>query len=411
MDRMVVKLQILALIPARSGSKSVPGKNVKLLAGHPLLAFSIAAGLQAESVDRVLVSTDDERIAATARKYGAETPFLRPAELARDDTPDLPVFQHALDWLQENESYLPDLVIQLRPTSPLRPPGFVDEAVSVLREHPEADSARAVIPSGQNPYKMWRIDDEGHMTPLHADDFEEPYNMPRQELPATYWQTGHIDVIRRETIEAGSMTGRVVQSILIDPGYAVDIDSPHDHERAEWLIERGEMPLVKPTAGARHLHHGLSLLILDFDGVLTDNRVWFNASGEEWVAANRSDGWGIARLKEAGVDTVVLSTETNPVVAARCRKLGIDFRQGLEDKAAAVGALLRERNLDPSVAVFVGNDVNDIPAFRAAGYALAVADAHPEVKAAADAILRKPGGHGAVREICDILLRLREEKG
>jgi len=121
-------MQILAIIPARGGSKSIPRKNIRPLAGHPLIAYSIAAALGSQSVTRTIVSTDDEEIAAVARQYGAETPFLRPVELAEDQTTDLPVFQHALACLAEQEAYHPDVIVQLRPTSPIRPPDCVDQA-------------------------------------------------------------------------------------------------------------------------------------------------------------------------------------------------------------------------------------------------------------------------------------------
>src|SRR5512144_1887099 len=118
--------EILALIPARGGSKGIPRKNIRSFAGHPLIAYSIAAGLRSSMVNRVIVSTDDEEIAAVACQYGAEVPFLRPAEYAQDQTLDLPVFQHVIDWFAEHENYRPDVVVQLRPTSPIRPPALVD---------------------------------------------------------------------------------------------------------------------------------------------------------------------------------------------------------------------------------------------------------------------------------------------
>ena len=122
--------EVLAIIPARGGSKTIPKKNIRPLDGHPLIAYSIAAGHKSRQVTRVILSTDDEEIAEVARAYGGEVPFLRPADLARDETPDLPVFQHALNWLAEKEGYLPEAVVQLRPTSPIRPPECVDRGIS-----------------------------------------------------------------------------------------------------------------------------------------------------------------------------------------------------------------------------------------------------------------------------------------
>ncbi len=399
-------MEILALIPARGGSKSIPHKNIKLLAGHPLIAYSIAAARQSRLVTRTIVSTDDDEIACTGQSYGAEAPFLRPEEFARDDTTDLPVFTHALRWLKEKEGYQPDVVIQLRPTSPLRPPDCIDQAVQILLDHPDADSVRGVIPSSQNPYKMWRVDDQGRMTPLLTlPSVVEPYNAPRQALPKTYWQTGHIDAIRVATIlKKDSLTGAVIFPLLIDPRYAIDIDTPRDWQRAEWIIGQGDLPMVLPGGSKRLLPQQVDLLVLDFDGVMTDDRVWVDQDGHESVAANRRDGLGISMLHKAGIPMVVLSTESNPVVTARCQKLNLPVIQDLTDKGAALKRLIQERQLDPAHVIYLGNDVNDLSCFPLVGFAVVVADAHPDVIPQADLVLAHPGGHGAVRELCDCIL-------
>jgi len=229
-------VEVLALIPARGGSKGIPRKNIKNLGGHPLIAYSIAAGLGSKLVTRTIVSTDDEEIARIAKEYGAEVPFIRPEKFARDDTRDLPVFQHVLSWLKENEDYEPEVVVQLRPTSPFRSPALVDEAVQILLDNPQASSVRGIVPSKQNPYKMWKVQDDGKMKPILDSPFDEPYNMPRQELPETFWQTGHIDVIRSQTIQGGSMCGENIFACQIDPWFSVDLDSLLDWEGAESRI-------------------------------------------------------------------------------------------------------------------------------------------------------------------------------
>jgi N-acylneuraminate cytidylyltransferase len=401
------KPEVLAIIPARGGSKGIPRKNIKLFAGHPLIAYSIAAGVQAESVTRVIVSTDDEEIAAVARQYGAEVPFLRPAELAQDQTLDLPVFQHALRWLEEREVYRPEVVVQLRPTSPVRPPALVDEAVSILLEHPEADSVRGVVPAGQNPHKMWRIDPQTGVMKnlLDVPGVDEPYNAPRQILPPVYWQTGHIDAIRPRAIHAGSMSGKIILPVMVDPAYTVDIDTPKDWARSEWLVWYSDLEIVYPGRRRRSLPQRVDLVVLDFDGVMTDNRVWVNEEGREMVAANRSDSLGLAYLRREGVKVVVLSTETNPVVAARCRKLNLPVYQGVSDKAAALPGILQEMGVSPEHTIYVGNDSNDVPCFPLVACALVVEDAQTAARRAADIILTRKGGHGAVREVCDILLQ------
>jgi N-acylneuraminate cytidylyltransferase len=148
----------------------------------------------------------------------------------------------------------------------------------------------------------------------------------------------------------------------------------------------------------------VKLLILDFDGVITDNRVWVDENGREMVAANRSDSLGLNMLRAAGVETLVISKETNPVVAARCRKMDIACIQGEDDKQTALLKVLEQRHVDPAQVVYLGNDVNDLPCFQLVGWAVAVADALPEVARKADYLLSKSGGHAAVRELCDLLL-------
>jgi CMP-N-acetylneuraminic acid synthetase len=248
MDGMVMRAEVLAVIPARGGSKGIPRKNIRDFAGHPLIAYSISAGLQASTVTRVIVSTDDEEIAEISRRCGGSTPFMRPAELAQDNTLDLPVFQHALQWLAEHENYHPEVVVQLRPTSPIRTPGCVDAAVCLLLDHPQAASVRGVVPAGQNPYKMWRIDAAtGQMQPLLAvEGINEPYNAPRQVLPPVYWQTGHIDAVRPDVILGGSMSGRVILPLILDPRYTVDIDDLNDWQQAERLLQQGGLQVVLP---------------------------------------------------------------------------------------------------------------------------------------------------------------------
>jgi N-acylneuraminate cytidylyltransferase len=364
--------------------------------------------LSSSQVNRVIVSTDDPEIADTANYYDADVPFMRPAEIAQDDTQDLPVFQHALDWLSENEGYQPDLVVQLRPTSPFRPLTMVDEAITLLRDKPNATSIRGVVPSKQNPYKMWRFGEDGMMQPLLESEFSEPFNMPRQELPPTYWQTGHIDVIRRETILGGSMSGDKILPYLIDPVFSIDLDNQLDWERAEGRIKE-LLGLITYPSGRKLLPERVSLLVLDFDGVITDDRVYVNERGEEAVAAHRGDGMGISMLRNQGIETIILTREENPVVKARGDKLGVPVYQGILEKGKALKEILKEKKISGDEVVYVGNDVNDLPCFPLVGFAAVVVDAHPAVIREAHYVLSKRGGHGAVREICDLIIENRQE--
>jgi N-acylneuraminate cytidylyltransferase len=411
MDSMVTaKPEIMAVIPARGGSKGIPRKNIKNFAGFPLIAYSIQAALNSKYVTRTIVSTDDEEIANVARAFGAEVPFLRPSEFAQDTTLDFPVFENLLKTLQELENYVPDLVIQLRPTSPIRPIHLVDEAIEIMLGDPAIDSVRGVVPSGQNPYKMWRIDPINKLMTglLSVDGIDEPYNSARQALPDTYWQTGHIDVIRTNVIlEKKSMSGNKIKPIHINPDFTVDIDKPSDWQRAEWLVWYGSLEMVVPGNKRRPLPDVVDLVVFDFDGVMTDDRVYVNQDGMEMVAANRRDGMGINQLQKAGFRMIVLSSEKNPVVEARCRKLNLPVIQGIDEKSSVLKKYLFDHNINPEQVIYIGNDINDLPCFPEVGCAFAVADAHPVAIRQADIVLRHNGGQGAVREVCDLLLQSR----
>ena len=407
--------EVLAIIPARGGSKGIPRKNIRSFAGYPLIAWSIAAGKQSKMVTRVIVSTDDEEIASVAREYGAEVPFLRPVELAQDNTLDLPVFEQALKWLEEIEEYKPEMVVQLRPTSPIRPQNCVDDAISILLQHPRADCVRGVVPAGQNPHKMWRIaKPDGPMTPLlEVPGIAEPYNAPRQILPPIYWQTGHIDAIRASSISRKrSLTGNKIYPLIIDPRYTVDIDNLSDWAKYEAMVYSGTLDMVSPGRRHRPMPEKIKMIITDFDGVITDGRVWTDENGKETVAASRSDSMRIRQLRERGVEVMILSSEVNNVVKARAGKMGIEAIHGLglNEKGEALKKFLTEKNLDPAQIIYVGNDFNDLPCFEIAGWSVAVADSYPEVIRAADHVLSTPGGYGAIRELCDLVLNKIKEK-
>jgi CMP-N-acetylneuraminic acid synthetase len=232
--------QVLAIVPARGGSKGIPRKNLQLLAGRPLVAHAVTAGLRATRVARVLCSTDDPEIARAARDAGAEVPFLRPADLAQDVTEDWPVFVHALSWLEEHEGWVPELVVNLRPTSPLRTAEHVDRAIALLLET-GADSVKAVCLARQHPHKMWLRQEAGLIEPYLRTPLrlERGPDVPRALLQDVYWQNGVVDVTRREVItRRGVMIGPRVAGLVTQPEESVDIDTPLDLALAELLFSR-----------------------------------------------------------------------------------------------------------------------------------------------------------------------------
>lgn len=244
--------EILAIIPARGGSKSIPRKNLLPLAGKPLIAHSIGHALASRHITRTIVSTDDQEIAAVARACGADVPFMRPAEFATDTSPDIDAFRHALQTLHDRDGYRCDAVVHLRPTGPVRRLATVDAAIERLLDDVDADSLRCVSAATQTPYKMWRINGDA-MEPIARAGDGESWSMPRQSLPQVYWQNGYVDVIRpRAILEIGSMTGRRVLPFIIDePIY--ELDYPEQIAAAAAAIEamsRGDDRIV--PAPTRH---------------------------------------------------------------------------------------------------------------------------------------------------------------
>lgn len=230
--------KILGLIPARGGSRGIPRKNIIPVAGKPLIAYTIEEAIKSRYIDRVIVSTDDEEIAEISKKYDAEVPFMRPKELAGDDTPDLPVFIHTLKWLKDNQDYIPNLIVHLRPTSPLRKVEHIDEAIKILKSNKTADSIRGVCIPYQTPFKMWMIKGRYMKPLLKFKKIKELYNTPRQLLPPVYWQNGHIEVTRYETImKKHSMTGDKILPYVMDSEYSIDIDSELNIKLTEIILK------------------------------------------------------------------------------------------------------------------------------------------------------------------------------
>ena len=245
MTKADARPEIVALIPARGGSKAIPRKNLLMIAGKPLIAYSIEHALASRHVTRTIVSTDDAEIADVARDFGAEVPFMRPSEFAQDLSPDVDVFRHALAWLRDREGYLCDLVVHLRPTGPVRRVDVIDRAIEVMLDQPDADSLRSVSWPTETPYKMWRIAGTYLEPLLEVPGVVEPYCAPRQSLPDVYWQNGYVDIVRpRVVLEDAMMCGRrVVPFVVEEPILEIDYaDSIPRVEAALLKLQQGTLP-------------------------------------------------------------------------------------------------------------------------------------------------------------------------
>jgi len=236
---MAELIKVIAIIPARGGSKGLPGKNIILLGGKPLIAHSIETAKKSKLVERVIVTTDDEEIAGVAREYGAEVPFIRPSELAQDDTSPDPVLKHTLKFLEKKEGFKPEIIVWLEPPCPFRTPEEIDEAIKMLQEDGEADSLRSVIEPFQNPYKSWTIDDKKYLKPLIDTKGQAFHTGPRQKTAKVYWQNGAIFLIKYNTImKKGNFFGDNILPYVMDSDRFVDIDTKEDLDLAEWYLKR-----------------------------------------------------------------------------------------------------------------------------------------------------------------------------
>lgn len=245
--------EILALIPARGESKSIPRKNLLSINGKPMIAHSILQAQSSRWITRTIVSTDNSEIAQVARQWGAEVPFIRPSEFARDESTDFEVFYHALSWLRDREHYQPELVVQLRPPGPARRVSVIDAAIEKILNTPTADSLRAVSVSLQTPYKMWRQGPDGFLEPVvRLANIKESYNLPRQVLPEVFWQNGYVDIVRPHIVlEKREMCGnRILPWIIDEP--ILEIDYPEDIARVEKELVRIQSSEEKLAQPRRH---------------------------------------------------------------------------------------------------------------------------------------------------------------
>ncbi|MCW2495513.1 acylneuraminate cytidylyltransferase [Jatrophihabitans sp.] len=377
---------VLVVIPARGGSKGVPGKNVAKVGGVPLVARAVHASLAAARVDRVAVSTDDADIAAAARAAGAEV-VVRPAEIADDTATSESAVLHALDTLPGAGDV--EVVLLVQCTSPFLTASDIDAVAGPVVDG-EVDSAfTAALSHGF----LWHPDGTG----VNHDPSGRPR---RQDRPIELLETGAAYAMRVADLRVTRhrFTGRI-RPIAVDPARTLEIDEPADLERARLLA-----PLLDaPDEGWPRLD-SIDALVVDFDGTLTDDRVTVDQDGRESVVVHRGDGLGIGMLRRAGVALLILSTEQNPVVTARARKLGIPALQGIDAKGTALAQWCAEQGIDLARTAYVGNDVNDLPCFDIVGWPIAVADAHYSVRARARAVTSAVGGHGAIREVASRLL-------
>ncbi|WP_407550251.1 acylneuraminate cytidylyltransferase [Streptomyces sp. Pv4-95] len=426
---------VVAVIPARGGSKGVPAKNLATVGGVPLVVRAIRACRAARLVTDVVVSTDDAGIAAAARGAGAVV-IRRPGDIAGDTATSEAAVLHAMDGYETEHGTPVDTVLLVQCTSPFLVPEDIDGVAAAVVEG-GADSALTVAPFHGF---VWRdaADDAGSevtgvggaATPAPAVaasaagprtatatvttaggygvNHDKSFRPRRQDRPQDLLETGAAYAMDAAGFRAGGhrFFGRT-EPVRTDPARVLEVDDPHDLDRARALAPLLDAPRPgAPTDFATHLPttDDVDAVVLDFDGTQTDDRVLIDADGRELVAVHRGDGLGIAALRKAELKLLILSSEKNPVVAARARKLQVPVLHGIDRKDLALKQWCEEAGIAPERVLYVGNDVNDLPCFDLVGWPVAVAGAHDVVRGAARAVTATPGGSGAIREIASWLL-------
>ncbi|MFD3422291.1 cytidylyltransferase domain-containing protein [Streptomyces decoyicus] len=415
---------VVAVIPARGGSKGVPAKNLAAVGGVPLVARAVRECRAARLVTDVVVSTDDAGIAAAARGAGAVV-VRRPGDIAGDTATSEAAVLHAMDAYESEHGTRVDAVLLVQCTSPFIVREDIDGVAAAVVEG-GADSALTVAPFHGF---VWRdAADDADVSPAPAErpasatvpaqptatapatltatggygvNHDKSFRPRRQDRPQDLLETGAAYAMEAAGFRAGGhrFFGRT-ELVRTDPARVLEIDDPHDLARARALA-----PLLDaPRPGALPTLDDIDAVVLDFDGTQTDDRVLIDADGREIVAVHRGDGLGIAALRKAELKLLILSTETNPVVAARARKLRVPVLHGIDRKDLALKQWCEEAGIAPERVLYVGNDVNDLPCFDLVGWPVAVAGAHDVVRGAARAVTATPGGSGAIREIAAWLL-------
>ena len=386
-------MEALVIIPARGGSKSIPRKNIRILAGEPLITYTIKSAKRSKYITKIIVSTDDPEIAEISQAYGAEVVW-RPANISGDIASSESALLHVLDHLKTKDNYHPDLVVFLQCTSPLTTSEDIDGTIQTLIEK-NADSAFAVTPFH---YFLWKPDHNEEAIGINHNALVRPM---RQQRDPQYIETGAVYVMRTDGFlkTKHRFFGKTVMHITPKERHW-EIDEPIDLSITEMLLqEQNKIQIM------RAIPNPISGIVFDFDGVFTNNKVIVHEDGSEAVICDRSDGLGLSQLKSLNIPLLVLSKEKNPVVQARCKKLEIPCKTDVSEKITILKEWLQENKLNSANVIYVGNDVNDLSCMQYVGCGIAVGDAYPEVKTSAKIILNSGGGNGAIRELCDLTMK------
>lgn len=395
---------VIAFIPLRGGSKSIPGKNLKPLAGKPLFHWVTEAALECTAIDEVVIATDDDAIQDSALSIGH--PKLRVYERSKENATDTASTESVMLEYANAADF--DTMVLIQATSPLLTTEDLSGGLETYRET-KADSVLSVV---EQKRFLWTTNAEGE---AHAVNYDPSRRPRRQEFEGHLVENGAFYICSRAGLQKSKcrIHGRVALRKMREEAY-VELDEPSDWLFLETLLlsrKGSAFDVQRSTFNVRIPHLSkLKLFLTDVDGVLTDAGMYYSENGDELKKFNTRDAVGLRLLREAGIHVGILTSENTKIVERRARKIGVDILiQGCKDKAADLDRLLSEHQLTHQQVAFIGDDINDLGILEKVGFAATPVDGRPENKILAHYICRAKGGEGAVREVAEVILRARNE--
>lgn len=394
---MFNNLEIVAVIPARGGSKGIPGKNIMDFCGKPLLAWTLLQAKAAKTIKHVYVSSDDEQILDISVLYGAKA-ISRPKELATDTATSESALLHVLDNIERESKSIPDLIVFLQATSPLREPDDIDNAVRKIIED-KADSLFSM--SVLDDFCIWSIQDNN----LKGLTFD-PYNRGRrQDRQPLYLENGSIYIFKPDILrKCNNRLGGAITMYEMEGWKSYEIDRKEDLDIFEYFFKKYLLEKWAPKKAFNYIDtKEIDLIAYDLDGVMTDNLVILSQDGGESAVFNRADGLAVDIIRARRIPQIIISTETNPIVKMRANKLRLAVIDSCADKKLSLIEYCKLNGYDLKKVVYVGNDVNDLDVMQSVGFPIAPSDAHPRIKTIAKFVTVAKGGEGVIREMVDHL--------
>ena len=377
----------VALIPLRGGSQGIPGKNIKSIAGKPLCRWTIEAACRSNSIGKVYVSTDSDQIKSTVLSFGLPVEVIdRPPQFATNAASTESVMLHFAEQVDFKA------LVTIQATSPLTTASDLDRAIEMMHESRYDSIVTGVV---QKRF-VWSLDGR----PLNYNPITRPL---RQEWKGSLIENGAFYITKREIlIELKCRLGNNVGVYEMDPTTTVEIDEPEDWTICESILRQRAF-----QGDYVDVLKGIRLVISDVDGTLTDGGMYYDARGEAIKKFHTRDAHGLAMLRELGVDVVIVTREDSRVTAARAQKIGVPVHLGVKDKGRFLSTLCQQYQITPAEVCMIGDDLNDLEIMQQSAFSACPSDAVAEVRQIASYVAKVAGGCGAVREICEILIRNR----